>query len=65
MIVKVDAEKCMGCGLCTTIAGEVFEMADEMVAKVKEDADLSSKEIQEKVEEAAKNCPAGAIKVEK
>ncbi len=65
MKVEVDSEKCMGCGLCTNIAGEIFEMSDEMVAKVKEGVDLSNPEIQKKAEEAAKSCPAGAIKVEK
>ena len=34
--VKVDQEKCIGCGACTAIASEVFSFDEERVAKTEE-----------------------------
>ena len=39
MKVKVDADLCIGCGLCTETCPDVFEMdEDQGVAKVKVEA---------------------------
>ncbi len=53
-MVKVDKNKCIGCGLCTNICSEVFEMSDGK-AQVKEQKDLPC------VKEAIDSCPVDAI----
>ena len=58
-MVKVDKEKCIGCGLCSNLCPEVFELAEDGKAKVKEKADLEKNK--ECVKEAKESCPAGAI----
>ncbi len=55
-MVSVDKEKCIGCGLCTSICGEVFEIGEDGKAKVKAQKDLPC------VKEAASQCPVGAIR---
>ena len=64
MKVEIDREKCISCGSCATLAGEVFEIDEEGKAKVKEGVDFSDPEIKEKAKQAANSCPAEAIKVE-
>ena len=61
MKVKVDENLCTGCGLCTDICPEVFEMGDD-VSTVK--ADNIPSELEEKVREAAESCPVEAIIIE-
>ena len=61
MKVKVNAETCVGCGLCVNTCGEVFEMKDDKaVAKVAEVP--SDKE--ECCKQAKEECPVEAIIVE-
>ena len=56
--VKVDKDKCIGCGACTAIAPDVFEFDDDGLAKaVKE-------EVNDEVKTAAEGCPTEAITVE-
>lgn len=50
-------ESCIGCGACTGIAPEVFEMNDEGLAAVIGEDVASAKE-------AAEACPVEAIEVE-
>jgi len=58
MKVKVDPEKCTGCGACVSVCGSVFEMKDgKAVAKEKETEKECAKE-------AADACPVDAISVE-
>ena len=53
---------CIGCGICATLASEVFEMNLETgKSQVKADADLKNLD---KAKEAAAACPVGAIEVE-
>ena len=60
-ILKVWIEEgCIACGLCEEICPEVFRMEDE--ATVIEDAVYNSYE--EKIKEAAENCPVEVIKFE-
>ncbi|MCL5408617.1 MAG: ferredoxin [Candidatus Omnitrophica bacterium] len=62
MKTKVDENLCTGCGLCVDICPEVFEMG-ETVSVVK--VDVVPPELEDKVREAAENCPVDAISVEK
>jgi ferredoxin len=56
--VKVDKEKCIGCGLCVSIAEKAFKLSDEGKVEV-----LAIDEEEEaKVQEAIDSCPVGAIK---
>lgn len=56
-IPKVDKEKCIGCGVCVSIAPEVFELGDDGKSHVR------SKACDKKCEEAANACPVGAITI--
>ena len=55
--VKVDKGKCIGCGLCTSIAEKTFKLDDEGKAKIL--SQIGDEE--EKVQEAIDACPVGAI----
>jgi len=56
---KVDEEKCIGCGLCSNLCPEVFEITDGGKAKVKEGADLEKNK--ECIKESKESCPVDAI----
>ena len=57
MKVRVDQEKCIGCGLCTSLAEAVFAFNDE--GKVSAGEVTSDDE--EAVESAVSSCPVEAI----
>ena len=54
-MVRVDEDKCIGCGLCASLCPEVFEMDDDMKAKVKSQKKLPC------VQDAISSCPVEAI----
>ena len=57
MKVKVDKEKCIGCGACVSICSGVFEMkGDKAEVKVKDTKEKCAKE-------AADSCPVQVISV--
>jgi ferredoxin len=59
---KIDADKCMGHGMCYALAPNVFRDDDEGYGQVIGDGEVP----QERAEEArngAANCPEGAISV--
>ncbi|MFA6458716.1 MAG: ferredoxin [Patescibacteria group bacterium] len=58
----VISDACIGCGICATIASEVFEM-DPASGKSQVRADTDLKNLK-KAEEAAAACPVGAIEIE-
>lgn len=58
-MVKVDQDKCIGCGACSATCPEVFEMGDDGKAKVKKGAD--EKKNAKCIKEAIQNCPVEAI----
>lgn len=62
MKVKVDKEKCIGCGACAGIVPSVFDMDDDGLAKVNSE-DVSS--LEEDVRDAAGSCPTDAIEITK
>lgn len=55
MTIKVDKEKCIGCGACASICGEIFEMTDDNKARVKKQKNVAC------VKEAIDSCPVDAI----
>ena len=58
--VKVDKDACIGCGVCASLSGEVFDLADDGKAFVKEEADTDLP----CVEDAMNSCPVSAITIE-
>jgi ferredoxin len=60
--VRVDKEKCVGCGACVALAPEVFELDSSNKSSVKVE-DVEG-ELLEKVKEAKEACPVGAIEIE-
>jgi len=53
--IKVDKEKCIGCGLCTSLCQEVFAMDKDGKAFVKVQKDIPC------VKESIDSCPVSAI----
>lgn len=53
-MIKVDKEKCIGCGACESICSEVFELKDGK-AVVKKQAKAPC------VKDAIESCPVNAI----
>jgi len=62
MKVKVNKEKCIGCGYCASVCPEVFELDVDGKAKVKKDANFEQNK--DLIKEAKEGCPVGAIEVE-
>lgn len=60
MKVKVDKEKCIGCGACVALCGEVFELKDGK-SHVKENCKCEDCDC---CKQAAEQCPVDAITVE-
>lgn len=61
MELKVNKDKCIGCGMCVSTLNEVFDFDEDGQAKVIESP--ISEEHEEKAAELASDngCPTGAI----
>ncbi len=59
MKVKVNQEKCIGCGACPSLVPEVFDFNDDGLAHVI--VEQIPEELEEQTIEALENCPVGAI----
>jgi len=57
----VDKDLCIACGVCESIAPEVFSLETEPYAVVL--LDPVPEELEDLVREAAENCPEGAIEI--
>ena len=57
----VDAETCIGCGLCPSICPDVFQMKGDVAEAIPGDI---PKELQDSAREAAESCPVDAIRIE-
>ena len=57
MAFKVDPDTCIGCGLCTGLAQDVFELTDAGVATVVEQPGPDQKD---EAREALASCPVAA-----
>jgi len=58
MKIEIDQEKCIGCGSCSAVCPDVFELNEDNKAVAK---DTENKDC---VKEAVEACPVEAIKVE-
>jgi ferredoxin len=61
MKVKVDADLCTACGLCTDDVPEVFKMGDDVAEVI---VDEVPGNLEDSVKDAADSCPSEAIIVE-
>ncbi len=57
MALKVDKEKCLGCGSCAAIAPNTFKLDDDNKAEVINPTGDSPEDIKS----AAESCPTEAI----
>lgn len=63
MKLKVNKEKCIGCGQCVSITDQkVFDFDDDNLAKVIESP--VTPENEEVANDAMESCPTGAIEEE-
>jgi ferredoxin len=70
--IKLEREKCIGCGSCTAICSKYFEMAEDGKSHIKDsvkDEKTNIEELEtEKIEcaeTASESCPAQCIQIEK
>ena len=61
MKVTGDQDTCIGCGVCTSVCPDVFELNDEGKAQVIDGADCEAAGC---VEDAASQCAVEAINIE-
>jgi len=59
MEIKINKDKCLGCGTCMALMPEVFEIDAEGKSTVKASEGLD----QEQILMTAKSCPTGAIEI--
>lgn len=58
MKIKVDPQKCIGCGLCASIAGDYFYIDEKTgKAKVRKQPEKEEKDVLQAIE----SCPVEAI----
>ena len=59
MKVIVNSDACIGCGACTAIAPDIFEINDEGISEAKVN-EVMEDEV-DNAKEAIESCPTGAI----
>ena len=60
--VKINKDKCIGCGRCVSLCEDVFDFDDDNLAKVIETP--VAEEHEEESNTALESCPTGAIEEE-
>ena len=58
MKIKIDKDKCIGCGSCVAVCSDCFEMDSDNKAVLKDSGDMKC------AQEAVDVCPVQAIEVE-
>jgi ferredoxin len=61
MKVKIEADLCTACGLCTDDVPEVFKMGDDVAEVITADVPANQEDA---VQDAADSCPSEAIIIE-
>ena len=61
MKLKINKDKCIGCGACQALVPDVFEINDEGVAEVI--VEVVPENLEEEVKDASESCPVNAIEV--
>lgn len=59
MKVKIDEEKCIGCGACVALAPRSFELGEDGKSKPVDPPG----DDKETIKNAAESCPVGAISI--
>ena len=59
MKLKVEKDRCIGCGACQAVCPDVFEIEDDGLAGVK--VDSIPAEFEEDAIDAKEGCPTSAI----
>jgi len=62
MKTNVDPDTCIGCGLCPSIAPDVYEMEDD--GKARATNENVPKDSESSAQEAADSCPVSAISID-
>lgn len=62
MKLKINKDKCIGCGQCVSLCEDVFDFDDDNLAKVIETP--VAEEHEEEANTALESCPTGAIEEE-
>jgi ferredoxin len=60
-MVKVNKEKCIGCGLCVSLCPDVFEIGEDGKSQIISGADFDKNE--KCVKEAREGCPVSAVEI--
>ncbi|MFA7653638.1 MAG: ferredoxin [Candidatus Magasanikbacteria bacterium] len=60
MAIKIDKEKCISCGVCAALCGNVFKLDEDNKAQVYNE----SGDTVENVKSATDACPVAAITLE-
>lgn len=70
MKARVKKDTCIGCGACTVIADNIFQIGDDGLAEVVNPIENESDKVmeialedKENVIDASESCPTGAIEV--
>ncbi len=58
MVVRVDENKCIGCGLCASLCPNVFKLEKGKSRVINPEGEC------ENLENARDSCPAGAISID-
>lgn len=61
MKITINQEKCIGCGSCTAVCPDVFELDDNGKVRLKEGKEKTDEQC---AQEAVDICPVQAIEIE-